>query len=108
MQPRKKGFHQNKSQPVIAERCTDTKKQKTQVKIVYLVNRLEKYRPDSTSGKTFHSGAGYMGFKSQADQISHTLPTTRHRCNLDWVGIGAKPPKTAPLTRDTRKGIKRV
>jgi len=24
-----------------------------------------------------------MGFKSRADQISHMLPTTRHRCNLD-------------------------
>jgi len=26
-----------------------------------------------------------MGFKSRADQISHTLLTTRHRCNLDTV-----------------------
>jgi len=27
-----------------------------------------------------------MGFKSLADQISHTLSTTRHRCNLDvWA-----------------------
>jgi len=27
-----------------------------------------------------------MKFKSRADQISHTLPTTRHRCNLDvWA-----------------------
>jgi len=33
------------------------------------------------------------------------LPTTRHRCNLD---CGAKPQRWAPLTRDTRKGIKRV
>jgi len=24
-----------------------------------------------------------MGFKSRADQISHMLPTTRHRCNLE-------------------------
>jgi len=30
-----------------------------------------------------------MGFKSRADQISHTLPTTRHCCNLDCVGLGA-------------------
>jgi len=34
----------------------------------------------------FDSGAGDMGFKSRADQISHTLPTTRHCCNLDmWA-----------------------
>jgi len=27
-----------------------------------------------------------MGFKSRADQISHTLPMTRHCCNLDvWA-----------------------
>jgi len=38
---------------------------------------------DGTSVKTFASGAGDMGFKSRTDQISHTLPTTRHRCNLD-------------------------
>jgi len=29
------------------------------------------------------SGAGGMGFKSRADQISHTKPTTRYRCKLD-------------------------
>jgi len=46
-------------------------------------------RPDSTSGKTFASGAEGMGFISRADQISHTLPTTRHRCNLDCMGLGA-------------------
>jgi len=45
------------------------------------------YRPDSTSGKTFASGTGGMRFKSRADQIYHTLPTTRHRCNLDCVGL---------------------
>jgi len=28
-----------------------------------------------------------MGFKSRADQISHTLPTTRHRCNLDCTDV---------------------
>jgi len=43
-----------------------------------------------------------MGFKSRADQISHTLLTTRHRYNLDvFIGPGAKPPSWAPLTRDT-------
>jgi len=27
-----------------------------------------------------------MGFKFRVDQISHTLPTTRHRCNFDvWA-----------------------
>jgi len=36
------------------------------------------------------------------------LPTTRHRCNLDCVSLGAKPRRWAPLTRDTRKGIKQV
>jgi len=64
--------------------------------------------PDSTSGKTFASGAGGMGFKPWVDQISHMLPTTCHRCNLDCMGLGAKPQRWAPLTRDTRKGIKRV
>jgi len=39
-------------------------------------------RPDGTSVKTSASDAGGMGFKSRADQISHTLPSTRHRCNL--------------------------
>jgi len=65
-------------------------------------------RPDNTSDKTFASGAGGMGFKSRVDQISHTLPTIRHRYNLYCVGLGAKPRRWAPLTRDTRKGIKRV
>jgi len=36
------------------------------------------------------------------------LPTIRHHCNLDCVGLGAKPRKWAPLTHDTRNGIKRV
>jgi len=36
------------------------------------------------------------------------LPTTRHRCNLDCMGLGVKPRNWAPLTCDTRKGIKRV
>jgi len=37
--------------------------------------------------------------ESRADQISHTLPTTRHRCNLDSMGLGAKPRRWAPLTQ---------
>jgi len=36
------------------------------------------------------------------------LPTTRHHCNLDCVGLGLKPRRWSPLTRDTQKGIKRV
>jgi len=69
-----------------------------------LKNKLIKYRPDGTSCKTFASDIGSMGFKSRADQISPTLPSTRHRCK----GPSAKPRRWAPLTRDTRKGIKRV
>jgi len=63
---------------------------------------------DFLSDKTFASGAKGMGFKLRADQISHTLPTTRHRCNLDSVSLGLKPWRWAPLTRNTRKGIKQV
>jgi len=36
------------------------------------------------------------------------LPMIHHRCNLDCVGLGAKPRRWAPLTRDTQKDIKRV
>jgi len=36
------------------------------------------------------------------------LPTTHHHCNFDCMGLGAKPQRWAPLTRDTGKGIKRV
>jgi len=32
------------------------------------------------------------------------LPTTRHRCNLDCMGLGAKPRRWASLNRDSRKG----
>jgi len=64
--------------------------------------------PNGASDKTSASGAGGMGFKSRADQISHTLPTTRHRCNIECVGLGVKPRSWAPLIRDTRKGIKLV
>jgi len=45
--------------------------------------KLDYYRPDGTNYKTSASGARGMGFKSQADQISHTLPKTCHRCNLN-------------------------
>jgi len=38
-------------------------------------------------------------------QISHTLPTTRHRCNLQEWALARR---LAPLTRDTGKDIKRV
>jgi len=32
-----------------------------------------------------------MRLKSQADQISHTLPTTRHCCNLDvWTLVRSR------------------
>jgi len=34
-----------------------------------------------TSGKTSASGARGMGFKSRANQISHTMPTTRYCSN---------------------------
>jgi len=58
-----------------------------------------------TKKKTMHnwckasiSGSGDMRFKSVADHISQTLPVTRHRCG----------PWRAPLSRDTRKGIKQV
>jgi len=36
----------------------------------------------SEMDKTSASGAGSMGFKSWADQISRTLQTTRYSCNL--------------------------
>jgi len=37
-------------------------------------------------GKTSASGEEGMEFKSRADQISNTLQTTRHSCNLDvWA-----------------------
>jgi len=47
---------------------------------------------------TSASGAGGIGYKSRADQISYTLQPC-------CVGPGAKPRKWAPLTRDTRKDI---
>jgi len=47
-----------------------------------------------------------MGFKSRADQISHTLPTTRHRCKLEVrVLVQDHGDTCEPLTRDSRKGI---
>jgi len=39
-------------------------------------------RPDVTSAKSSASGAGAMGFISRADQISHTLLTTRTAATL--------------------------
>jgi len=43
-------------------------------------------KSDGASGTMSASGAGGMGIKFRADQISHTLPTTRHRCKLDvWA-----------------------
>jgi len=47
--------------------------------------------PDGTSVKISASGTGGMGSKSRANQISHTLPTTRHRCNLDvWALVQSR------------------
>jgi len=41
---------------------------------------------DVTIGQTFASDAEGVRFKHRSDQISHTLPTTRQRCNLDvWA-----------------------
>jgi len=31
------------------------------------------------------------------------LPTTRHRCNRDCVGLGAKPRRWTPLTRAPKR-----
>jgi len=44
------------------------------------------HRPESTNSKTYASRSGCMGFKSRADQISLTLPATRHHWKLEeWV-----------------------
>jgi len=49
-----------------------------------------------------------MGFISRADQISHTLTTTRHRCNLDvWVLVQSRGDWYRSLVTPER-GIKRV
>jgi len=45
-----------------------------------IVSKID--RQDGTSGKTFASGTGGMGLNSRVDEIYHTLPTTRHSCNL--------------------------
>jgi len=37
--------------------------------------------------KTSASGTGGMGFTSRADQIFHTLSTTRQRCNLECKAV---------------------
>jgi len=58
------------------------------------------------SGKLFASGAAGVWFKSPADQISHKMPTTCHRCNLEVCpNSGAKLRRWAPLTRDTWNSI---
>jgi len=51
-----------------------------------------------------------LEIKCRANQISHTLPTTRHRCNLDvWALAQSRGDgQWVPLTRDIRDGIKRV
>jgi len=62
-----------------------------------------KYSHD-TSSEMSASDAGGMGFKSRADQVTNDSPPLQ-----PWsVGPGAKLWRWAPLTRDTRKGIKRV
>jgi len=49
-----------------------------------------------------------MGFNSRTDQISHTLPTTRQRCNVNMWALAQScgDGQWVPLTRDTRKGTK--
>jgi len=42
---------------------------------------------DGASDKTFASGVGSMRFKSRDDEISHTLPMTYHRCNLNMQAL---------------------
>jgi len=53
-----------------------------------------------------------MGFKSQADQISHTLPATRQRCKLEVWSTGPAARRgdgqRSSYLRDTRKDIKRI
>jgi len=59
------------------------------------------------NGKMSASGAGDMRFKFRAGQISHTfqrlVTTVTFKC-----GPWPKPWSWASLTRDTRKGVKRV
>jgi len=40
-------------------------------------------RSVGTSDRSSASSEGGMGFKYRDGQISHTLPTTRHLCNLE-------------------------
>jgi len=50
-----------------------------------------------------------MGFTSQANQISHTLPTTRHRCKLDaWALEQSRRVGHHPLMTPKRVFIKWV
>jgi len=45
-----------------------------------------RHRPDSTSDETFASGTGDIGFKSRANQISHTLSKICHRATVSvWA-----------------------
>jgi len=63
-------------------------------------------RPDGKNSKTPVSGAGGMSRPYRADQIFHTLSTTRHRCSLNiWAltqnrGVGHRrlvTPEMRPL-----------
>jgi len=57
----------------------------------------------------FASGAGSKGFKSQDDKIFHTLPMTRHRCNLKvWALVQSLGDGHCSLVTLERVGIKRV
>jgi len=62
---------------------------------------------DGISAKMCASGTGDIGFKSWADQISHTLPMTRrHHCNHEvWALAQNRWNWNRSLDRDTRKGI---
>jgi len=42
---------------------------------------------DGASSNTFAYGAGGMRFNSRADQISHMLPASRHRYNLEVCAL---------------------
>jgi len=75
-------------------------------RIIILLAKPFLFRPE---GSNSASGAGGMvAFKSRADQISHTLLTTRHRCNLDvWTQAQSRGVWHRSLVTPG-KGIKRV
>jgi len=51
-----------------------------------LYYQTNEHRTGGASSKMSASGARGKEFKSRANQIYHTLPTTRHRCNLEvWT-----------------------